>query len=83
MHRGIAHGMSEEEGIESVGFATSIACLGEPEIDLEMDDGTTNHFKIPDLTGRLIQLSEDGPEVTLVHDENGLHLLWPSDGEQG
>lgn len=78
----VAHGLSEEEGVESVGFATSIACLGELEIDLEMDDGTTNHFKVQELTGRLILLSQDGPEVTLVHDENGLHLEWPSDGDQ-
>lgn len=77
----VAHGMSEHEGVESVGFATSIACLGELGIDLEMDDGTTKHFKVPELTGGLILLSEDGPAVTLVHDENGLHLDWPS-GDQ-
>jgi hypothetical protein len=51
----VAHGMSEQEGVESVGFATSIACLGELEIDLEMDDGTTNHFNVQELTGRLIR----------------------------
>lgn len=77
----VSRGVTTEEGIKQVGIATPIACIGELRVELEMDDGSPKEFKVPELAGKLIKLSDDGPAVTIVHDDNGIHLVWPANAD--
>jgi hypothetical protein len=72
----ISDGLDRVEGLPDVGHATPVACLGELGMQLEADDGSNKEWSMLQMVaGKLVSLSEDSWDVTLVF-EGGTHLEW-------